>query len=182
MPLEHDIEHLYALKTALEQLLGREAWYDLKETTSLTPWRKYVLKTLKAIRVTTRETVQVRDDAWAKAVEENLTRGEKAVAQCKDIDNLLSTFTATLMRQIFLQLGSCPDRRTKDRVTLTKENWRMNGLRSVQYIQSQEQLERVFWSEQQDQIGFEAQMKLHNEHRGSKSELPYSEWCRQRDA
>lgn len=182
MPLEHSIEHRYALKTALEQLLGREAWYDLKETTSLAPWRKYVLKSLKAIRVSTRETVQVRDAAWAAAVEENLSRGEQAAAKCKDIDDLLASFTATLLRQVFLQLGACPDRRTQDRVALRKDNWSMDGQRSVQYVQSGEQLENVFWSEQQVRIGSEEQMKLHDEHRWSKSPLPYSEWCRQREA
>ena len=77
MPLQHNLEHRYALKTAMEQLLGREAWSSLKETTSVAVWRKYILKTLKAIRLSIRETVRVRDEAWADAIEENLSRGEK---------------------------------------------------------------------------------------------------------
>ena len=182
MPLEHSIEHRYALKTALEQLLGRQAWYDLKETTSLTSWRKYVLKSVKAIRIATIESVQVRDRAWTVAIEDNLSRGEQAAAKCRDIDDLLATFTATLLRQVFLQIGALPDRRTQNQVALTKNNWKMDSQRSVQYIQSQEQLENVFWFEQQSRLGFEQQTKLHNEHRWSKSPLPYSEWCRQREA
>ncbi|MBX3628140.1 MAG: hypothetical protein KF892_24230 [Rhizobacter sp.] len=182
MPLEHNLEHRYALKTALEQLLGRTAWYELKETTSLVSWRKHTLKAIKAIRIGVQENVKIRDEAWACEVETNLARGESAISESKDIDDLLASFTATLLRQVFLQLGACPDRRVLDRVALTKENWRLNGHRSVQYVQSREQLESVFWSKQQEEIGFEAQMKLHNEHRWSKSHLSYSEWCRQRDA
>ncbi len=51
MPLQYDISHRTMLKSAIEELLGRDAWYALKETTSLTPWRKYVVKLLKAIRI-----------------------------------------------------------------------------------------------------------------------------------
>jgi hypothetical protein len=178
MPLEHDLSHRYMLKSAIEQLLGRDAWYQLKETTSLTPWRQQVLKLLKAIRISIQESVQVHDSAWENAVEENLVLGEQAARASKDIDELLSCFTATLLKQVFLQLGGLPNRKSMPNVSLNKENWRLNGLRSVQYVQSKTQLEAVFWSEQQSRIGFEKQMDLHNEHRQSKSKLLYSQWCR----
>ena len=180
MSLEHDISHRYMLKSAIEQLLGRDAWSDLKETTSLTPWRKHVLKLLNAIRVSIRESIHIRDEAWADAVEENLALGEKAVKTSKDIDELLSCFTATLLRQVFLQIGSLPYRRTASNVSISKENWCLNGQRSVQYVQSQAQLEAIFWDMQHSQIGHEKQLKLHNEYRRSKSKLSYSEWCRTR--
>ena len=182
MPLEHDLSHRIMLKSAIEQLLGREAWYDLKETTSLTPWRKYVLKLLKAIRVSVHESIEIRDHAWLDAVDENLLRGEEAARASKDIDELLSCFTATLLRQVFLQIGALPHRKGHPAVSLSKENWRLNGQRSVQYVQSTAQLESVFLNEQQSRIGSEKQLELHNEHRWSKSELPYSEWCRKRGA
>lgn len=182
MPLEHDISHRYALKSAIEQLLGRDAWYALKETTSLTPWRKYVLKLLKAIRISIHESIEVRDPAWLRAVDENLNRGEEVAKASKDIDALLASFTATLLRQVFLQVGSLPSRKGQSSVSLGKENWRLNGQRSAQYVQSPSQKESAFWSEQQARIGFERQIELHNEHRWSKSELPYSEWCREREA
>ena len=166
----------------MEQLLGREAWSSLKETTSVAVWRKYILKTLKAIRLSIRETVHVRDKAWADAIEENLSRGEKSAADSKDIDDLLASFTATLIRQVFLQLGACPDRRRQERVALTKENWRMDRQRSLQYTQTLEQLESVFWSVQQSQMGVEEQMELHDKYRWSKSPLPYSEWCKYSEA
>ena len=116
------------------------------------------------------------------AVNENLVRGEEGVKASKDIDELLSCFEATLLRQVFLQIGAVPNRKGRPSVSLSKENWRLNGQRSVQYVQSRTQLESAFWSEQQNRIGFELQTELHDEHRRSKSPLPYSEWCRQRGA
>jgi hypothetical protein len=181
MPLKHDTSHLSMLKHAIEELFGSEAWYDLKETTSEATWRKYLLKLLKALRISVHESIDVRDKAWIEAVDENLRRGEAAVQSSKDIDDLLSSFTATLLRQVFLQIGMLPTRRDVQKVSLSKENWKLNNHRSVQYVQSKVQIEALFWSEQYKQIGTQEQMKLRDEHRFSGSELPYSEWCRQRE-
>jgi hypothetical protein len=182
MPLQHDTSHRIMLKSAIEELLGRDAWYALKETTSLTPWRKNVLKLLKAIRISIETSVEIRDKAWMDAVNENLARGEEGIKASDDIDEMLSCFEATLLRQVFLQIGALPNRQGRPSVSLSKENWRLNGQRSVQYVQSQTQLESAFWSEQQRRIGVERQMELHYEHRRSKSPLPYSEWCRRHGA
>ena len=182
MPLQHDLSHRIAIKSAIEQLLGRDAWYELKETTSLAPWRKNVLKILKAIRISIDASIEIKDQAWMEAVNENLSRGEKQIRSSKEIDELLSSFEATLLRQVFLQIGMVPNRKGQPGVSLRKENWQLNGQRSVQYVQSPAQVEAIFWSEQQRKLGFEKQMELHNEHRWSKSKQPYSAWCRARGA
>ncbi|WP_417911697.1 hypothetical protein [Candidatus Electronema sp. TJ] len=182
MPIKHDLSHLYALKSAIEGLLGYNAWYELKETTSLSTWRKYILKILKAIQISIYESIEVTDAEWLKMVEDNIAQGEQQAKSSQNIDELLSCFTATLLRQVFLQIGGLPNRKAEKSVALSKANWRLNSRRSVQYVQSKAQLEFVFWCEQQDRIGHEKQMELHNEHRRSKSELPYSEWCRKREA
>jgi hypothetical protein len=180
MPLEHDISHRIMLKSAIEQIFGRDAWYALKETTSLVPWRKYVLKSFTAIRISIEESVEVCDQAWLAAINENLLRGETEAKASKDIDNLLSCFTATLLRQVFLQMGRVPSRGGQSTVSLKRENWCLNGHRSVQYVQSKTQLESLFWYEQQGRIGIDKQLKLSDEHRRSKSILPYSAWCQKR--
>jgi hypothetical protein len=99
-----------------------------------------------------------------------------------DIEKLLSVFEATLLRQVFLQIGMMPNRKGRDGVRLTKEDWRLNGQRSVQYVQSRAQLEMVFWGEQQSRLGVQRQMDLHSEHRRSKSPLPSSVWRCERGA
>lgn len=90
MPLRHDISQNYALKAAIKQLLGNQAWLDLKETASITTWRKYVMKILDAIEVSIRESVQVRDKAWVIEVQQNLSHGRALAKASKDIEALLS--------------------------------------------------------------------------------------------
>jgi hypothetical protein len=180
MTLRHDISQFHALKTAAEQLLGRQAWLDLKECTSLATWRAYVMKLLRAVRVSMEESIEICDSEWIEAVRENLNRGMDSTRSSKDIEELLSGFSATLIRQVFLQIGMLPNRATKDRVTLSGNNWCLNGHRSVQYVQTRSQIESAFWSAQQRRIGFRKQMDLHVAYRASKSKLPFSQWCRER--
>ncbi|AQV02586.1 hypothetical protein [Desulfococcus multivorans] len=176
-----DISHFYSLKTVIEQLLGKEAWLDLKEATSLTKWRVYVLKLIAVIRVSIKESVQIVDQAWLDAVRDNLDDGKASAKAAKTIDELLSGFAATLLRQVFLQIGMLPNRTTARRVTLSRQYWRLDSHRSVQYVQTPQQIEAAFWSVQQRQLGFERQMELRDEYRASRSKLPYWRWCQEKE-
>lgn len=182
MPLEHSMTHRLAIKNALEEVLGRETWYELKESTSLTPWRKSTLKALKAIRLSILATISIRDDEWMKSIEENLIRGENGIRSSKDIDELLAHFEATLLRQVFLQIGLNVNFQGQPGLSLRKDNWKLDSMRSVQYVQSTQQIETAFWRDQQQRIGFRKQIELHEEYRQSKSRLPFSSWCRAREA
>lgn len=122
MTLRHDISQFYELKAAVEQLLGNQAWLDLKVCTSLATWRDYVLKLIKAIRVSIEESVEVRDQAWVDSIHENLNRGIASAKSSKNIEELLSGFSATLLRQVFLQIGMLPNRPTERKVTLVRGN------------------------------------------------------------
>lgn len=182
MTLRPDTSQYYALKAAIEQLLGNKAWLDLKECTSVRTWRKYVLKLFDAVRISITQSIEIRDEAWVVEVHENLDRGAMAAKSAKDIDDLLSVLSATLLRQVFLQIGRLPNRSTARKVTLAREYWTLNSHRSVQYIQTPTQIEAVFLSDQLRSIGVKKQRELHNEHLASKSKLPFSKWCRARKA
>ena len=171
------LEHLAPLKFTLERLFGTKTWYELKESTSVTKWRKHLLRALSAIRIAFFETVKVRDDKLAQAVTENLARGEQALKAAKSLEDLLAAFSSTLTEQVFIQLGTVPRRRPGSDATLSPKFWQLDGFRSVQYVQTQEQLEALFWSEQQRELGVSAQFSLYAEYTASASELSYSQWC-----
>lgn len=180
--MHHGISQNYAIKAAIEQLFGRQSWLDLKETSCLATWRKYALKIIDAIEVSIRESIEIRDEAWITEVNENLAHGRELIKPAENLEELFSVLTATLIRQVFLQIGLCPNRQSATKVTLRAENWRLIDHRSVQYIQSPTQVEAAFWSKQQKQVGFEKQMKLRDEYWASKSKVPFSRWCQERDA
>lgn len=182
MLLRHDISQLYSLKAAIEQVLGKQAWLDLKECTDLRTWKKYIGWLIDAIKVSAQESVRVYDDEWLIEFKSNLEYGSKNLKSSKNIEELLSGFTAMLLRQVFLQLGMTPNRKRTDKVTMRKENWRLDQYRSVQYVQSPDQIEALFWNAQQKEIGFDRQMELRSEYRASKSKLPFSKWCRKQES
>jgi hypothetical protein len=179
--LRRGVSQNYALKAAVEQLFGQQAWLDLKETTCLATWRQYALKIIDAIEISIHVSIEVRDEDWISNINENLNHGRALVKSAENLEELLSSLTAVLLRQVFLQIGLCPNRQTALKVTLRAENWKLNDHRSVQYIQSPAQVEAAFWSKQQKQIGFAKQMVLRDEYKVSKSKLPFSRWCRERE-
>jgi hypothetical protein len=177
MKLCADISQFYTIKTAFEQVFGNKAWLDLKECTSLAIWKKYVTKLLRAVRLAIEETTQVRDDDWFAQVCECIEHGLQITTKAKTIEELLSGLSATLISVVFLQIGMFPDRRGLSDVTLARDNWRLDNFRTVQYVQSNKQLEALFWSTQQRALGVEKQMNLWGKYRASKSKVPYSKWC-----
>ncbi|AWI55416.1 hypothetical protein DEH84_17640 (plasmid) [Aquabacterium olei] len=182
MPMKHDLSHMYALKSAIEDLLGEAAWRDLKECTSLATWRRYVLKVIDAIELSVKTNIQICDEDWMNQVTNNLAHGRDLARIARNTDDLVAALTATLLEQVFLQLGHAPHRKTSRAVTLKAENWRLDGFRTVQIVQTPAQREALFMSKQRREIGFDAQFDLEAEYRRSRSKIPYSVWCAQRES
>ena len=176
------MSHMYALKSSIEDLLGKRAWLDLKETTSVATWRRYTLKLLDAIELSIRTTVLIKDEDWMLQIQSNLNHGRGLAKIAKSPEDAIAALSATLLRQVFLQLGHSPIRKAADSVSLKATNWDMSGFRSVQYVQTPEQKENQFCSRQRKEIGFENQFDLQAEYRNSGSKLPYSQWCNERGA
>lgn len=47
------------------------------------------------------------------------------------------------------------------------------------YLQTAEQKEAVFWSEQQREIGFQNQMELWHRYHQLRVDISYSKWCKE---
>ena len=178
----HDMSHMYALKSAIEDLLGKKAWLDLKETTSAATWRRYVLKLFDAIELSVDATVHVKDEDWMQEVRSNLNHGRDLAKIAESPEDAIAALSATLLHQVFLQLGSSRSRKMENSVPLKASNWDFSAFRSVQYVQTPQQKESLFYSKQRREIGFEAQLDLQAEYRRSKSKLSYSRWCAERGA
>jgi threonine dehydratase len=109
---------------------------------------------------------------------QEVARGLESIKRNSTIEDVIASLAGALINISFLQVGFMPRRKGQDvKITLRKENWDLSLYRSVIYLQSPDQLERKFWSEQQREMGFQNQIDLHYEYKASKSELPYSEWC-----
>ncbi len=167
------------LKSAIEDLFGSDAWYALKESNHIPTWRKYGVKTLKAVGVAIAATVEISDDEWWHNIDKILSEGIERIKKDDNIDEIIATLAGTLIRVSFTQIGLMPNRKgSTNSGRLSKEEWRLNAFRSVIYTQTKEQKEHQFWSKQQRKIGVSAQLDLHDEYKQSKANIPYSEWCK----
>lgn len=135
-----DLSQYYAAKALFEQILGRAAFMRVKDYGPLSAWRENYTKLLRAVGVAAEATVEVADIEWKQEVSELLTRGIKRLATAKSIDELHAAAAATLGELAFLQLGFVPKGHYRvANVPLTGRNWKMNPVRTVQYVQSSEQ-------------------------------------------
>ena len=125
--MRHDMSHMYALKSSIEDLLGNRAWIELKETTSAATWRRYVLKLLDAIELSVETTILIKEEEWLQEVRSNLEHGRELARIAKTPEDAIAALSATLLRQVFLQLGSSPSRKTATSVPLKPQNWDFSG-------------------------------------------------------
>jgi hypothetical protein len=166
------------LKSVIENIFGSEAWYALKESNHLPTWKKQLSKAIKAIHLSIQVTVEIYDKEWIETVNQAVKHGIKDIETAEDIEEAISHLAATFINISFLQVGLMPKRKgISSKISLKKENWKLNPYRSVIYIQSPQQKENLFSDKQQQEIGFQKQLELKNAHRNSKSKLLYSEWC-----
>lgn len=135
-----DLSQYYAAKALFEQILGQTAFMRVKDYGPLSAWRENYIKLLRAIDVASEATVEVVDAEWKQEVSGLLAHGCKRLQHAKSIDELHALVAATLGELAFLQLGFIPrGHRSADNIPLTSRNWKMDAVRTVQYVQSNEQ-------------------------------------------
>ncbi len=135
-----DLSQYYATKALFEKILGRAAFMRVKDYGPLSAWRENYTKLLRAVAVAVEATVEVADVEWKQEVSELLTHGIKRLTSAKSIDELHAAAAATLGELAFLQIGFVPRGHYRvANVPLIGRNWKMNPVRTVQYVQSAEQ-------------------------------------------
>jgi hypothetical protein len=170
------------LKSALEDIFGCDAWYALKESNHLGTWRKYAKRTLRAVELSIKDSVEIYDDEWMEEISSRLHKGIDQLKLANAIDEVVGVLAGTMIEVSFIQLGHMPQRKGKQGpYPLRKGEWRLSGFRSVAYFQTRAQKEDRFLSAQGRSIGIDEQFDLMAEYRRSKSNLAYSEWCVQRE-
>jgi len=133
----------YPMKAVLEQLFGRRCYKKLKETGTLKDWKAESNRLLRAIEVAIYTTVEIADPEWRPDIKSELDSGRRHIDGAETITSLFANLSATLTRLVFLQLGCFPSRCTAEVVPVVATNWRLNSLRSVQYVQTAAQSAEV---------------------------------------
>lgn len=135
-----DLSQYYASKVLFEQILGRDAFLRVKDSGTLTAWRYNYVKIFRAVGVAAKATVEVYDSDWMLQITALLQHGIGRVKAAKTIDEIHAAAAASFGELAFLQLGFIPiGHNLSENVPLTVINWKLNPVRTVQYVQSVEQ-------------------------------------------
>lgn len=133
-----DLSQYYALKALFERILGKASFMRVKDNAPLKVWKTESTKLLKAVALAIDTTVQVADEEWKQQVQNLLLdRGVSHVNLSKSIDELFATLSATLAELAFLQIGFVPKGHLHlASIPLIPKNWKLDAVRTVQYVQS----------------------------------------------
>ena len=136
-----DHSQYYPLKALLEQILGKKSFGRVKDYAPMSVWKSEVTGLIKALSVAIAATVEVADPEWHAETKDIFERGLELVKSAQGPDELFAGLSATLGRLSFLQIGFVPrGHASADRRPLAVKNWRMNVVRTVQYVQTPDQI------------------------------------------
>jgi len=130
------IERFYSLKSVFEAIWGVNTYLHLKHCSDIKKWKEYATKTLKVSLIAIHKTVKIKDDDWQKEIEEIINDGLNNIKSCTSFDCLFSCISSTYIRLSFCQIGFLPVPTIYRRFTLRHSEWKLDMIRSVQYVQS----------------------------------------------
>lgn len=135
-----DLHQYYPMKAIFEEILGKASFMKVKDYGPLTSWKAETVRLLKAVALSINATVEIADEEWKEEINAEIEHGILRTESSSEIDELFSGLAATLAKVVFLQIGFVPrGRRSVERVALTPRNWKLNPVRSVQYVQNEQQ-------------------------------------------
>ena len=128
------------MKALFERILGHTSFMRVKDYAPLRVWKAESRKLIKAVELSIETTVQVVDDEWKEEVRLLLEYGLSLIDLSDSIDELFASLAATLGELSFLQIGYVPKGHSReDRIPLIAPNWKLDRVRTVQYVQSPKQ-------------------------------------------
>src|SRR5438046_667970 len=125
------------MKSLLEHLLGRHSFRRVKDYAPLAVWKAESRKLIRATALSIESTVVVVDEEWKSEVKLLLDHGVSRVRLAASVDELFASLAATFAELAFLQVGLIPKGHWRvERIPLVASNWKLDAVRSVQYVQS----------------------------------------------
>jgi hypothetical protein len=135
-----DLSQYYPIKSLFERILGKSSFKNVKDGAQLSIWKKESQKLIKAIKISIDATVEISDQEWKREINDLLQVGSERIMSVKSIDELHASLAATLGELAFLQIGFVPRGHINvECVPLITKNWRLDCVRTVQYVQSTNQ-------------------------------------------
>lgn len=171
------------VKSVFESLFGYQAWAELKESNSVSTWKKWTEKLFSAIALSVDETVTHFDKEWRSEITSVLKEGRACLKLTSEIDEVISVMASVFIRLSFWQIGFMPNRKLMQRkIRLTRSDWNLGSERTVIYYQSAEQKHAQALRKLKKKIGVTEALGLEAKYRRSKSCLRFDEWLDTKDA
>jgi hypothetical protein len=120
----------------LMKLYGQKSYSEVKDYQDILLVKKYYLKLIKSFKHAILETLEIADKNQIQSLLNILKNRESILLVCKTFSDIDQVFISMQTELIFQLLGQIPNRSQTKNVLNRKENWKLNGLRQIQYVQN----------------------------------------------
>ena len=139
-----------SLSFLMQKLYGQKSYRELKDYNNVAKAKKYYLKLIKSFSHAISETIEISDKTQIKNLNNILINGEKQINLCEKFSELDQIFITIETKLVFQLLGMIPNHSREETVLNRKENWKLNSIRQIQYVQSSKQKEMMIFKLIQD--------------------------------
>jgi hypothetical protein len=123
----------------IKRLYGNKDYMNIKSSNNVPDAKKYYIKIICSIRFAIVETITITDKEHRQELLETLNSFEKGIRSSKTFDEIDQLMITLQSEVIFLLIGNLPNRVMEQKVINRQAIWKLNNIRQIQYIQTNEQ-------------------------------------------
>lgn len=120
----------------LLQLFGQKSYSEIKGYQNITLIKKYYIKLINSFKHAINETINITDKNQITSLFNILNNGEKKIKSCDNFNDIDQAFITIQTKMILQLLGQIPNHSREKNIINKKENWKLNSLRQIQYVQN----------------------------------------------
>ena len=118
------------------QLYGQKSYGEIKSYQRVALTKKYYLKLIKYFFFAITQSIEITDENQLNSLNNILKNGEKEIKLRTNFHDVDQSFITVQTKLILQLLGDVPKRSSQKNVLNRKENWKLNGLRQIQFVQN----------------------------------------------
>jgi len=120
----------------LLQLFGQKSYSEIKGYQNITLIKKHYIKLINSFKHAINETINITDKNQITSLFNILNNGEQKIKSCDNFNDIDQAFITIQTKMILQLLGQIPNRSREKNIINKKENWKLNSLRQIQYVQN----------------------------------------------
>lgn len=136
----------FSFSNLIHNLYGDKDYRLIHTSHNFVDAKKYFLKIMTSIRFATEETIVIVDNHHKQELTNTIARFEEFIKSSTSFEALDQIMISFQSEMIFMLIGQMPHRWHQEKVINTRNAWKLDDSRQIQYLQTIEQKKNIIFS------------------------------------